>query len=129
MNRRRMIRRGATYGPALPDGAPDDGVDRGIAAFIIWIYVRYKRESRRRMNGTPAPVRRSKSRPEATPREERTGGTYDLLDRYRRNVEEAEAEYDRQHGITSTDPGVQAWQDYVQDLHRKDPPGKAPDES
>ncbi|MDW5611045.1 peroxidase [Mycolicibacterium sp. D5.8-2] len=35
MNRRRMIRRGATYGPALPDGAPDDGLDRGIAAFII----------------------------------------------------------------------------------------------
>lgn len=35
MNRRRMIRRGATYGPELPDGAPDDGVERGIAAFII----------------------------------------------------------------------------------------------
>lgn len=35
MNRRRMIRRGATYGPALPDEAPDDGADRGIAAFII----------------------------------------------------------------------------------------------
>ena len=35
MNRRRMIRRGATYGPALPDGAPDDGQARGIAAFII----------------------------------------------------------------------------------------------
>jgi Dyp-type peroxidase family len=35
VNRRRMIRRGATYGPALPDDAPDDGVDRGIAAFII----------------------------------------------------------------------------------------------
>ncbi|CAM3085497.1 peroxidase [Mycobacterium intermedium] len=35
MNRRRMIRRGATYGPALPDGAADDGADRGIAAFII----------------------------------------------------------------------------------------------
>ena len=35
MNRRRMIRRGATYGPALAPGAPDDGVDRGIAAFII----------------------------------------------------------------------------------------------
>jgi Dyp-type peroxidase family len=35
MNRRRMIRRGATYGPALPHDAPDDGVDRGIAAFII----------------------------------------------------------------------------------------------
>ncbi|GJJ17200.1 Dyp-type peroxidase [Mycolicibacterium mageritense] len=35
MNRRRMIRRGATYGPALPEGAPDDGVERGIAAFII----------------------------------------------------------------------------------------------
>ena len=35
MNRRRMIRRGATYGPALPADAPDDGADRGIAAFII----------------------------------------------------------------------------------------------
>jgi Dyp-type peroxidase family len=35
MNRRRMIRRGATYGEALPEGADDDGVDRGIAAFII----------------------------------------------------------------------------------------------
>lgn len=35
MNRRRMIRRGATYGPALPEDAPEDGVDRGIAAFII----------------------------------------------------------------------------------------------
>lgn len=35
MNRRRMIRRGATYGPHLPEGAPEDGVERGIAAFII----------------------------------------------------------------------------------------------
>jgi deferrochelatase/peroxidase EfeB len=35
MNRRRMIRRGATYGKALPDGAPEDGVERGIAAFVI----------------------------------------------------------------------------------------------
>jgi Dyp-type peroxidase family len=35
MNRRRMIRRGATYGEALPDGVADDGTDRGIAAFII----------------------------------------------------------------------------------------------
>jgi Dyp-type peroxidase family len=35
MNRRRMIRRGATYGAALPEDAPDDGVDRGIAAFIV----------------------------------------------------------------------------------------------
>jgi Dyp-type peroxidase family len=35
MNRRRMIRRGATYGPPLPDGAPDDGAERGIAAFVI----------------------------------------------------------------------------------------------
>ncbi len=34
MNRRRMIRRGGTYGPPLPDGAPDDGIERGIAAFI-----------------------------------------------------------------------------------------------
>ena len=35
MNRRRMIRRGATYGPHLPDDAPDDGAERGIAAFVI----------------------------------------------------------------------------------------------
>jgi len=35
MNRRRMIRRGATYGPHLPDVAPEDGRERGIAAFII----------------------------------------------------------------------------------------------
>ncbi len=34
MNRRRMIRRGGTYGPALPEGMPEDGVERGIAAFI-----------------------------------------------------------------------------------------------
>jgi Dyp-type peroxidase family len=35
MNRRRMIRRGATYGPHLPEDEPDGGVERGIAAFII----------------------------------------------------------------------------------------------
>ena len=35
MNRRRMIRRGATYGPPLPEDAPDDGVERGIAAFVV----------------------------------------------------------------------------------------------
>ena len=35
MQRRRMIRRGATYGPALPEGAPEDGIDRGIAAFVV----------------------------------------------------------------------------------------------
>jgi Dyp-type peroxidase family len=34
-NRRRMIRRGASYGPPLPEGAPEDGVERGIAAFLI----------------------------------------------------------------------------------------------
>jgi deferrochelatase/peroxidase EfeB len=33
--RRKMIRRGATYGPALPEGAPEDGVNRGITAFIV----------------------------------------------------------------------------------------------
>lgn len=100
-----------------------------IAAFIIWIYVRYKRESRRRMDGTPAPARPRRERPEATPVEQRTGAAYDFLDRYRRNVEEAEAEYDRQHGITPNDPQLRAWQDYVSDLHRKDPPGTAPDGS
>ncbi|MGE5801680.1 MAG: Dyp-type peroxidase, partial [Gemmatimonadota bacterium] len=35
MNRRRMIRRGATYGPHLPEDAADDGTERGIAAFVI----------------------------------------------------------------------------------------------
>jgi Dyp-type peroxidase family len=35
MNRRRMIRRGATYGTALPEGVPEDGKERGIAAFVI----------------------------------------------------------------------------------------------
>ena len=34
MSRRRMIRRGTTYGAPLPAGAPDDGVDRGIASFF-----------------------------------------------------------------------------------------------
>src|ERR1700704_2350039 len=32
MRRRKMLRRGATYGPPLPDGAPDDGIERGVAA-------------------------------------------------------------------------------------------------
>jgi Dyp-type peroxidase family len=35
MNRRRMIRRGATYGPHLPEGTADDGKERGVAAFVI----------------------------------------------------------------------------------------------
>jgi Dyp-type peroxidase family len=34
MQRRRIIRRGGTYGPPLPEGAPEDGIERGIAAFI-----------------------------------------------------------------------------------------------
>ena len=34
MNRRKMIRRGGTYGPPLPEGAPEDGRERGIAAFV-----------------------------------------------------------------------------------------------
>ena len=35
MNRRRMIRRGATYGPHLPESAAEDKAERGIAAFVI----------------------------------------------------------------------------------------------
>jgi Dyp-type peroxidase family len=35
MQRHRMIRRGATYGSPLPEGAPEDGNERGIAAFVI----------------------------------------------------------------------------------------------
>ena len=33
MNRRLIIRRGGTYGSYLPDDAPDDGANRGIAVF------------------------------------------------------------------------------------------------
>ena len=35
MQRRRMIRRGATYGTHLSEGEPDDGTERGIAAFVV----------------------------------------------------------------------------------------------
>ncbi len=35
MNRRRMLRRGATYGPPLDADAPEDGQERGIAAFVL----------------------------------------------------------------------------------------------
>jgi deferrochelatase/peroxidase EfeB len=34
ITRRKMIRRGGTYGPPLPEGAPEDGIERGIAAFV-----------------------------------------------------------------------------------------------
>ncbi len=34
IQRHRMIRRGATYGPPLSEDAPEDGVERGIASFI-----------------------------------------------------------------------------------------------
>jgi deferrochelatase/peroxidase EfeB len=34
LQRHQIIRRGGTYGPQLPDDAPDDGADRGIAAFM-----------------------------------------------------------------------------------------------
>jgi Dyp-type peroxidase family len=34
MQRHKMIRRGGTYGPPLPEGAPEDGKERGIAAFV-----------------------------------------------------------------------------------------------
>jgi len=34
MRQREMIRRGGTYGPPLPESTPEDGVERGIAAFV-----------------------------------------------------------------------------------------------
>jgi deferrochelatase/peroxidase EfeB len=34
MQRRKMIRRGGTYGPPLPEDKPDDGIERGIAAIV-----------------------------------------------------------------------------------------------
>ena len=33
MNRRLIIRRGGTFGPPLPDDAPEDGANRGVAVF------------------------------------------------------------------------------------------------
>jgi Dyp-type peroxidase family len=35
IQRRKVLRRGATYGPPLPEGTPEDGIERGIAAFVI----------------------------------------------------------------------------------------------
>jgi Dyp-type peroxidase family len=35
VNRHRMIRRGMPYGPPLADGAPDDGVDRGVVFMCL----------------------------------------------------------------------------------------------
>ena len=35
MNRRRMLRRGGTYGPPLADASPEDGRERGVAAFVL----------------------------------------------------------------------------------------------
>jgi deferrochelatase/peroxidase EfeB len=35
MQRRRLLRRGGTYGPPLAEGAPEDGVERGVAAFVL----------------------------------------------------------------------------------------------
>jgi hypothetical protein len=29
-----MIRRGGTYGPPMPQQVPDDGIERGVAAFV-----------------------------------------------------------------------------------------------
>jgi len=34
LQRHKMIRRGGTYGPFLPEDAPEDGRERGIAAFV-----------------------------------------------------------------------------------------------
>lgn len=34
MQRRKMVRRGGTYGPHLPEGASEDGKERGIASFL-----------------------------------------------------------------------------------------------
>ncbi len=31
----RIVRRGLTYGPLLPEGAPDDGIERGVAFMAI----------------------------------------------------------------------------------------------
>ena len=35
INRKRILRRGLEYGPPLPEGAPDDGVDRGQAGVFV----------------------------------------------------------------------------------------------
>ena len=35
INRKRLLRRGLEYGPPLPEGTPDDGVDRGQAGVFV----------------------------------------------------------------------------------------------
>lgn len=35
VNRSRVIRRGLPYGPTLPESAPEDGADRGVAIFFV----------------------------------------------------------------------------------------------
>ena len=35
INRKRILRRGLEYGPPLPEGAPDDGVPRGLAGLFV----------------------------------------------------------------------------------------------
>jgi Dyp-type peroxidase family len=51
--RRRLIRRGMTYGPALPDGAPHDGIDRGLIGVFLNANIerQYEFVQRRWLNG------------------------------------------------------------------------------
>lgn len=51
LQRHRLIRRGGTYGPALLEGTPEDGVDRRIAAFLGWSAARRSRSAHRGSNG------------------------------------------------------------------------------
>ena len=71
-----------------------------IALFTFWIWNRYRKEG---------------SIPKG------------LVEKWRRRVEELNAEADRQEGESSpADPELVAWESYVADLQRRDPPGRSP---
>lgn len=78
-----------------------------IGVFIVWIWYRYRLGSGRRIDGDEPKPRRGLG----------------IADHYRAQVEAAEAEHDR-----ASDPQLQAWQAYVDDLQRRDPPGQPPPE-
>ena len=76
-----------------------------IGLFAIWIWYRYRREG---------------------------SVTGSLTDKWRARGRQYEAEADAEEAAAADsarrthDPGLDAWQEYVDDLHRREPPGEPP---
>ena len=80
-----------------------------IGAICCWIWYRYRTEG----NVTKGFTSKWKQR----------------LEQIEAEVQEAEKIADvKNAGISSTDAGLQEWQHYVDDLHRREPPGEPPAE-